>query len=196
MQDGIDVVIVSSFRKTLPDCIKAIENTIPNANIILINGKGKAEKMGYLRKQGIARVTTPIFAFIDDDIIVNKKWYEESIMELSKGNDMVFGRVYPNFGIGLSLCNTEKLKSVSVDEKFDGSILEHLNYKVINVWCEHKNYHLLRRQAFWLSHGFGYGTREAFKHIFNSKDIYQAYTWGFTTIYSAIRNTLRRCLKT
>lgn len=78
--DRVDICIPTlKKREEIKDCLDAIEKHIPYGKIIFSNAIGFANARNELMK----KVSTEYFLFIDDDIIVNRVWFNKlyNIME-------------------------------------------------------------------------------------------------------------------
>jgi GT2 family glycosyltransferase len=53
--------------------IKKVLQTFPNAKVIY-----SSKNLGSARKLGVDTVDTPLFAFVDDDVLLSKGWYEHT----------------------------------------------------------------------------------------------------------------------
>jgi len=67
----VDVVIVSK-RGLSPEFLNMIHRTIPVADLIVDN---ETSPLGKARESAIARVRTPYFVFVDDDVELPVKWF-------------------------------------------------------------------------------------------------------------------------
>jgi len=67
------------------DCILAIKQSIPGANIIIDTTKGGRANS---RTSLLKKVKTEYFFFIDDDIIVNSEWFDK-VMKKIKSDDKI-----------------------------------------------------------------------------------------------------------
>ena len=91
--EKIDVCIITRC-KVPRKCIQAIKQHIPYNKIIISNLPSR----GAARQECIEQVSTEKFAFVDDDVIVTKNWFEKMNFWLNKLNaGAVTGvpRLYP-----------------------------------------------------------------------------------------------------
>lgn len=79
--EKIDVCIITK-GKVPRKCIQAIKQHIPYNRIIVSNLPSR----GAARQECIEKVSTDIFAFIDDDVIVTEDWFEKMNFWLNKLN--------------------------------------------------------------------------------------------------------------
>jgi len=77
----IDVCIITKC-KVPRRCIQAIKQYVPYKRIIISNLPSR----GAARQECIEQVSTDIFAFIDDDVIVTQNWFKEMKFWLNKLN--------------------------------------------------------------------------------------------------------------
>lgn len=192
-----DVVVVTLRRKTLNACLKAIGDSIPNPKIILVEGKGQ---IGDLRNRGLNQVKSPIFAFVDDDVIINKTWFERCSEKLRTPNvAMVCGTYYPFGGLGCCLCKTDVLKKIRVP-RLDTQLekrLEESGFVVshVNVCCEHLHYGYIRHTLYWMRRGFYHGIKSCLEGIiislFRRKDLRMSFVYFVWLINGVIRKTTR-----
>jgi glycosyltransferase involved in cell wall biosynthesis len=185
-------VIVTLQRPTLTRCVNAVLNVIPNANIILITERGN---IGDLRNEGLRQVESEIFAFVDDDVIVNKRWFKECMKYIDR-YDMVCGRYYPFTGLGACVCRTSAFKKTKFDRRYDGTIYSKVRYIVVDVWCDHLDYHYIRHVLFWLRHsGVGHGVRGCLHHmfigLFKRKDCYIFANFSILLVFAVVNKAIK-----
>ncbi len=151
MNNKTDVVIVTLLRKTLPIVIKRINKIIPDNNIILITDKN--HNIGDLRNIGLKKVTSDVCAFVDDDVLITKEWFNKCQQVLEEGSIACS----LDFTICM-LCKTKELKSIGGFPSFDSHIF--LNPKIqllkenFGVTHQIENKDLLPHTFKWLMHGF------------------------------------------
>jgi len=80
----IDVCVITKNPKSelMLKCLKAIEEYIPYNKLIVVSEGTRGEA----RQKCIEAVTSEIFAFIDDDVIVDESWYSGMMFWMKKLN--------------------------------------------------------------------------------------------------------------
>lgn len=112
----INVIIITLKRPTLKTVTQRIKKIIPNSNIILITEKGE---LGTLRNKGLIQSKTEYTAFIDDDVLITKEWYEQSIKHLENSNVIGYTVYLSGFTM---ICKTKQLKEIGGFPTFDSNI--------------------------------------------------------------------------
>lgn len=138
---SFDVVVPTLFRKSLPYTIDSIYKAIPNPNIILISDKGST---GEFRNKGLSKCTSEYCCFVDDDIILNKQWFEMCIARLESDKNLVAVRGTCKGGVtnGCLICRTKPFKELGGFPKMDVNVDYRLGSRLITLQdatCEHMN---------------------------------------------------------
>ena len=152
-------MIVTLGRETLTGTVRSIKAVIPDPNIVLITGKGT---IGDLRNEGLAKCNSTLMSFVDDDIILNKSWYQKCIQALEKYTEViaVCGKAPYHHTLGCMICRTEEFKKVGGFPKLDDLVLEKLGPKIITLEdaiCDHlikRGLEPLFHNLHFLCHGF------------------------------------------
>jgi glycosyltransferase involved in cell wall biosynthesis len=78
----------------------------------------KSKPIGIARQRAIARITTPIFAFIDDDVTIPQNWYRKMAAEML---DASVGACYGlnNFKFFLPVKSDQIRRELKQGERFD-----------------------------------------------------------------------------
>jgi glycosyltransferase involved in cell wall biosynthesis len=87
MSERFDVVVPTLMRRSLRDCVQGIYRVIPNANIILATETGIP--LGTVRNLGLRRARSEFVAFIDDDVLVNKAWFNKCMTILQDHAELI-----------------------------------------------------------------------------------------------------------
>ncbi len=109
----LDVCIPTfNSEKTLPFCLKAVKKVLPYKRIIICDGFSSdntikiarkfgceiyfsQERLGGARNKLISLVETEWFAFIDSDVVINKKWYKLLTSSIDEKTGAVNGFALP-----------------------------------------------------------------------------------------------------
>lgn len=172
----IDVVIVTILRSSLKKSLKAINAVIPDPRIILITGfEGN---MGDLRNKGLFQCTSKYTCFIDDDVIVNRTWFQKC-MERLKMDDVILVAGYIPEGIpdGNMICKTQPFKDVGGFPRLESLMWKKLGNRIVGLpdaVCEHlggRGFNPFFHQFIWATHGFQTETKLGYGR--NPKDVMQ-----------------------
>jgi glycosyltransferase involved in cell wall biosynthesis len=139
----MDVVIITLRRKSLARTIQSAYEVIPEANIILVTDKMRSDlTLGMLRNKGLAKACSEYTCFLDDDIVVNKNWYDKSMKRLQNESTIVVaGRTSTIDTLGCMICKTKQFKEVGGFPKLDSFLDDKLGDRFVVVSdaiCEHQ----------------------------------------------------------
>jgi glycosyltransferase involved in cell wall biosynthesis len=135
----MDVVIITLCRKSLARAIQSAYKVIPETNIILVTDKIRSDlTLGMLRNRGLAKARSEYTCFLDDDIILNKDWYDKCMKALQNESTIV---VAGRDSLGNTICKTEQFKEVGGFPKLDCYLEEKLGDRFVvlsDAVCEHE----------------------------------------------------------
>lgn len=163
----MDVVIVTLLRETLRNTLESVKAVIPNPNVILITGKGA---IGELRNKGLLQCSSSLACFVDDDIILNSRWYAKCVETLLAHPELIAvrGRTAETYTEGCMICRTREFKSMGGFPKLDAEVTSKLGPKILTLYdavCEHqirRGFEPIRHDLHFLCHGFQTENRAGF----------------------------------
>jgi glycosyltransferase involved in cell wall biosynthesis len=180
----VDVVILTknSLRPSLPETIESVYANVPVNRLIVVDGGSTDGTVDFVanqrnvlliddsngnrataRQKGIENVETPVFAFVDSDIILQKNWFAEALALLGpkvgaistypryygtagsvqKALERMYGRpTRRRFDTAAALLRVEPLRGVRIpkedeqvpsEDEFIGRTLERRGYQVLSV---------------------------------------------------------------
>ena len=135
----MDVVVVTLCRESLAKAIQSAHEVIPEANIILITDKIRADlTLGMLRNKGLAMARSEYTCFLDDDIVLSKDWYDKCMKALQNKSTIV---VAGGDTLGCIICKTKQFKEVGGFPKMDSFLEDKLGDRFVilsDAICEHE----------------------------------------------------------
>jgi glycosyltransferase involved in cell wall biosynthesis len=135
----MDVVVPTLMRKTLPYCLQAIFEVIPEPIIHLITDKGLTT--GEFRNKGLMECRSEYTVFVDDDVIVNKNWYEQCMKKLLDNPNLIVagGRFEHGLTLGCIICRTKAFQQIGGFPRMDCYIERKLGDRcaTVDVVCQH-----------------------------------------------------------
>lgn len=159
----MDVVIPTLLRDSLLQTLKSVQDTIPDATVILVTGKGV---IGDLRNKGLTRCSSEFTCFVDDDIILNKDWFDKCMNALKdKSLIAVSGRTREGYTLGCTVCRTKAFQNAGGFPSLDNYLPEKLGvkYRVVeDAVCQHNVGRAVGHVLHFLVHGFQTESRAGF----------------------------------
>lgn len=153
----MDVVIVTLLRSSLRYTLKSVYETIPDPHVILVTGKGV---IGDLRNKGLMQCSSRLVCFVDDDVILNREWYDKCMKRLMQNDGVigVAGRLRDSSTCGCMILKTKEFKEAGGWPRWDALIGKKLGKQLIQIdaICDNMDSPLqgIQHQFHWLTHGF------------------------------------------
>ena len=158
----MDVVVVTlGKRPSLRTVIASAKQVLPDPHFIFITEKGI---IGDLRNKGLAQCTSDLVCFLDDDVLINKDWFQKCLRALENPNVYaVAGRVHESYTMGCTILKRTHYPKGAfspLDKISDLVVLE-------DALCDHldaRNLQLLKRSWYWMFYGFYTESKVGFYH--------------------------------
>jgi glycosyltransferase involved in cell wall biosynthesis len=154
----MDVVVVTLMRDSLPYALQSARSCIPNPNFIFITEKGI---VGELRNKGLRQCTSEYVCFMDDDVLLNKDWYEKCMRYLMQHPEAVTvgGRFKTGYTCGCIICRAKEFIKLGGFPRLETTLGQKLGKRAATVEdaiCEHIAPPLtfISRQFYWLTEGY------------------------------------------
>jgi hypothetical protein len=164
MSDPVDVVIVTLNRPSLKNAVDSVKKAVPNSHIILVTRKGV---IGELRNEGLRQCQSTLSCFVDDDLIVNRDWFQKCKKYLEENPSVIaaFGKVQNSSTEGAMVCKTAEFRKAGGYPKLDNYVWNTLGHSIVLVDNAVVSYSYancfapIKHTLYWMCRGFNTETK-------------------------------------